>query len=284
MTDRVILAVAYTPVAPPLQLRKSVGGFLRYIHYRDQHEKRAEARVAAELKYVAHRDRAAGQGRLFTRDGQIGDAERRELSAFVSRAGRSTRPQLTRDRAGQMVDRRPALYRFVLSPEHAAGLDLQRLTRNAMAQLEQDCKGELRWLGAEHGNTAHPHVHLVVAGFRETAPGHFQGVRLTKPRLQRMKDAVVAELERQRREQQLANDPRDRRPERIAIRAPRRLVASRCRTANVPRLAATRRRGAALGAGRSWSLDWQLDRIAESYRRQAERLARERAWEREDRD
>ena len=107
MRDRVILAVKYTPAAAPTALRKAVGGFLRYVQYRDKHADspaRAES-VDGMLKYVAHRDRAAPQGRLFGPGGPAGDEERRELAAFVARAIAATKPQLIQ-RGGELVDRR----------------------------------------------------------------------------------------------------------------------------------------------------------------------------------
>src|SRR5207302_4436832 len=84
--------------------------------------------------------------------------------------------------------------------EHAQGLDLRRLTLAAMSQLEKDLGTYLPpWLAAEHRNTAHPHVHVVLAARREVAPGEFRALMLTKPRLARMKEALAHEIERQRR-------------------------------------------------------------------------------------
>jgi hypothetical protein len=199
MPDRVILAVKYTPVSAPAQLRKAVGGFLRYIHYRDKHEQpKPDRQVEGMLKYVAHRDRSSSKGLLFDRRGRIDDGERRDLADFVSRSVKATKPQLHRTAKGELVDRRRAVYRFVLSPEHASGLDLHRLTRSAMAQLEAEIGGPVRWIAAEHRNTRHPHVHIVMAGLRETLTGQFRSVLLTRPRLARMKEAVALELQRQR--------------------------------------------------------------------------------------
>jgi hypothetical protein len=195
LSDRCILGVKYTAVTP--KAGTQIGGFLKYVQHRDRHGD-LPPKVEGLLKYVAHRARSAAKGLLFDGNGRAGDYERRALAALIARSVEGTTPQLTRDADGNLVDRRRAAYRFVLSPEHAAGLDLKQLTRAAMAQLELDAGGVVPWIGAEHRNTAHPHVHIVVAARREVSPGQYRGVSLTRARLQRMKDAIALELERQR--------------------------------------------------------------------------------------
>jgi hypothetical protein len=69
-----------------------------------------------------------------------------------------------------------------------------------MKQLEEDAGpgGIGPWFGAEHRNTAHHHVHIVLAARRELEPGQFQALVITRSRLQRMKEAVGREIEGQR--------------------------------------------------------------------------------------
>ncbi len=67
-----------------------------------------------------------------------------------------------------------------------------------MASLDQDAGGLGPWLAAEHRNTAHHHVHVVLAARREVAPGRFRAVLVTRARLERMKQAMRHEIERQR--------------------------------------------------------------------------------------
>jgi type IV secretory pathway VirD2 relaxase len=189
-TQRAILSVKYTAAPSPAIARKAVGGFLRYVQYRDHHKDSLSDAPAGLLKYVAHRDRAAVSGRLFERDGAAGDLQRRQLSAYVARSLSGLQNNSRR--------RERAVYRFVLSPEHAEGLDLRQLTRATMARLERDAGPLAPWIAAEHRNTAHPHVHIVMAARRELKPGQFRTVMITKPRLARMKDALNQELERQR--------------------------------------------------------------------------------------
>src|SRR5260221_1965559 len=104
---------------------------MRYVQYRDQHGDPAEPasstdpKVSGLLKYVAYRDRATEAGRLFGPEGPAGDQERRQLASFIARGIAATRPQMAKI-DGKLVDRRRAVYRFGLSPEHAAGLDLRR--------------------------------------------------------------------------------------------------------------------------------------------------------------
>ena len=204
MSDRCILAVKFTPAAAPAALRKAVGGFMRYVQYRDQHTDSPEPapstdpKVSGLLKYVAYRDKATEAGRLFGPGGPAGDHERRQLAAFVARGIAATRPQMTKV-DGKLVDRRRAVYRFVLSPEHSAGLDLRQLTEAAVRRLEREAKiSGPRWMAAEHRNTKHPHVHLVLAGVREVAPGTFRGFVITPRRLAAMKDELTLEIARQR--------------------------------------------------------------------------------------
>ena len=189
MSNRAILSVKYTPAGAAAG--KAVGGFLRYVQYRDQHEvgERSEG-IGGLVRYVAYRDRAAPEGRLFDAKGTIGDRERKRLVDYVNRSLRAT---------SDTGRSRRAVYRMVLSPEDARGLDLRRLTRSVMEQLARDAGpgGLSPWVAAEHRNTAHPHVHIVMAAFRETSPGVFRGLVVNRERLARMKTALGFELELQ---------------------------------------------------------------------------------------
>jgi type IV secretory pathway VirD2 relaxase len=70
------------------------------------------------------------------------------------------------DRAafGQPVDGEQRQFRFIVSPEDGADLDLQAFARVLMARMEQDLGRKLIWAGVSHHNTDHPHVHLIVRG------------------------------------------------------------------------------------------------------------------------
>ncbi len=203
MSDRVILAVKYTPASAPSVAQRAVGGFLRYVQYRDKHADPADAppepRVGGLLKYVAYRDQGAPEGRLFGPEGTVGDQQRREFGDFVARSLKGSKPQVSCGASGGLIDRRRAVYRFVLSPEHAEGLDLRRLTRAAIGRLETDSGADgLRWIAAEHRNTAHPHVHIVLAGMWQTAPDQYRSLVLNPRRLAAMKEELMLEIQRQR--------------------------------------------------------------------------------------
>ncbi len=212
MSDRCIVAARFTPAGSPGQVRKAVGGFLRYVQHRDLHPTESDARptkpeVAGLLKYVAYRDRASARAELFGPAGRMGSSDRKVFAAFVLRSLEESKPQLYRARSGELVDRRRAVYRLVISPERARGLDLRRLTAAAVAAMASELGTDrLRWMAAIHRNTAHPHVHLVVAGMRETEQG-FRRFELTKLRLAAIKVAVASEIVRQRAERQPAVVP-----------------------------------------------------------------------------
>ncbi len=183
---------------------------LRYVQYRDHHQPAASEReLSGLLKYVAHRDRALSEGRLFGHQGAAGDLERKQLAAFVARS--LADPQ----RHGPAKQGRPqrAVYQLVISPERADGLDRRGLTRSVMTQLEQDAGtgGLPPWLAAEHRNTGHPHVHVIMAARREVSPGQFRTLVVTRDRLARMKQSMHRELDRQRGGRPLELEPSQRR-------------------------------------------------------------------------
>jgi hypothetical protein len=191
LSSRAILSVKYTPVSRLAP--KAIGGFLRYVQHRDHHETPERERgVAGLVRYVAYRDAASPDGRLFDRNRTVGTAARGELVRHVRRSLVNV-PDT--GRPGR------AVYRFVLSPEDARGLDLRRAARAVMEQLERDAGGKLPpWLAAEHRNTAHPHVHIILAARREDSPGRFRELRISPQRLAHMKLSLAHEIERQRAE------------------------------------------------------------------------------------
>jgi hypothetical protein len=184
-----------------------VSGFLRYIQHRDLHPGSApehdKSQVAGLLKYVAYRDRASTRAELFGPEGKAGTRERKEFADFVARSIQDSRPQVFRARDGRLMDRRRSVSRFVISPERADGLDLERLMRAAVARLESELGVTgVRWLAAIHRNTAHHHVHFVLAGMYLDAAGRYRRLDVSRQRLAAMKEALVLEIERQREARQ----------------------------------------------------------------------------------
>ncbi len=197
---RSVLALRYTPVSVAGGVRKAVGGFLRYVQFRDQHAEPEVGGLDAYMRYIAHRDRTSPAGRVFGINEDRVDVDRRRLVDYVLRSTKGLAPKWVQDRSGKLRDHQRAVYTFVLSPEDWRGLDLRRLARAAMQQLEADAGtgGIGPWFAAEHRNTAHHHVHIVLAARRELEPGNFSTLLITRSRLQKMKEAIGREISAQR--------------------------------------------------------------------------------------
>ena len=200
---RNFFGVRYTPVSR--SKGQGVDRFLRYLHYRDRirtHEDTPD--VDGFLSYVAHRDRAASSSRLFDGSGTVGAEERRALAAYIER---SVEP-IQRAGGPRSSTHNRASYDLVISPGNAAGVDLREVTRATLNSLQNDLGSRdlPPWIAAEHRNTRHPHVHLVLAARRELGDGHFRTVLLTRERVSRMKAAALAELERQQHRRDYANE------------------------------------------------------------------------------
>ena len=59
-------------------------------------------------------------------------------------------------------------FRFIVSPDDAPEIaDLKQFTRDLVGQMEKDLGTRLDWVAADHWNTEHPHVHLIVRGVRD---------------------------------------------------------------------------------------------------------------------
>ena len=51
-----------------------------------------------------------------------------------------------------------------MSPEFGDRVDLKRLTRDLISQMETDLGTRFEWVAAAHFNTEHPHVHIALRG------------------------------------------------------------------------------------------------------------------------
>src|SRR5207245_11213906 len=126
------------------------------------------------VKYVGYRDQASARAELFGSQGRQGTSGRKVFVDFVARSIAASQPQLFRTRDGRMLDRRRAVSRLIISPERSHGLDLELLTRAAMDRLADETgSSDLRWIAAIHRNTAHHHIHLVVAGMHQDRSRRF---------------------------------------------------------------------------------------------------------------
>ncbi|HEV3102409.1 MAG TPA: hypothetical protein VG426_08715 [Candidatus Dormibacteraeota bacterium] len=187
MAPRAILSVKYLAMPSAAAARSAVNGFIRYIQYRDHHEN-VIADASRMLRYVGYRDPTSVRGQLFDGSTRAGDLERKALVAYVRRSLRDLSPGARPQRA---------VYRLVLSPAVARGLDLRELTRATMLGLERDAGPLPPWVAAIHRNTRHPHVHIVMAARREVSPGQFRTLMITRPRLAHMKESLAHEMSRQ---------------------------------------------------------------------------------------
>lgn len=62
-------------------------------------------------------------------------------------------------------------FRFIISPDDALEMaDLKGFTRDLMRQMEKDLGTGLDWVAADHWNTEHPHIHVIIRG--RTDDGH----------------------------------------------------------------------------------------------------------------
>ncbi|KXF79420.1 type VI secretion protein [Paramesorhizobium deserti] len=56
-------------------------------------------------------------------------------------------------------------FRFIVSPDDAIELgDLKTFARDLMAEMEKDLGTQLDWVGVDHWNTEHAHLHILVRG------------------------------------------------------------------------------------------------------------------------
>jgi type IV secretory pathway VirD2 relaxase len=81
-------------------------------------------------------------------------------------------------------------WKLIVSPEFGAKVDLPRLTRDILRQMETDVGTDLEWVAVEHYNTKHPHVHVVIRGVRNGG----EVLRLSREYVQQGIRGVAADL------------------------------------------------------------------------------------------
>jgi type IV secretory pathway VirD2 relaxase len=82
------------------------------------------------------------------------------------------------------------LWKLIVSPEFGDRIDLSRLTRNLIEQMKKDLGTDLEWAAAEHHNTEHPHVHVVIRGVRDNG----ETLRLRRDYVQQGIRSIAADL------------------------------------------------------------------------------------------
>ena len=133
-----------------------------WLAHRDQFAAYRQRRVIVKARIVKlagkGMDRAAAHLRYIQRDGVSREGERGQLySAGQDRT--EAKPFLERAEG----DRHQ--FRFIVAPEDCVEYDdLKGFTRNLMGQMEKDLGTRLDWVAAEHFDTGHPHVHILIRG------------------------------------------------------------------------------------------------------------------------
>jgi len=180
------------------QSRKAPGG---------QPKVAAVGRALAHLKYIQHRpgeDLEDGGRDMF--DEREDDLNARALRKAIR----------------ENQDSRVVVHKLTLAPEIDPE-DKKAFTREVMKKLGRDKGLDLRWVGVEHRNTAHHHIHVVVMGKDKTG----KDVRFDKKDYDRIKEYGDRYLERMHpfELEKSRSDREDKERERIAERNREREVA-----------------------------------------------------------
>ncbi len=155
-----------------------------YISARDRQSRKggrpskaaAVGRALAHLKYIQHRpgeDRGDGGREFF---GESDD----ELSA-----------RRLRKAVREMRDSKVVVHKLTLAPEINPE-DKKAFTREVMQKLGEEKGQDLQWVGVEHNNTDHHHIHVVVLGKDKNG----KDVRIDKKDYDKLKDYGDKFLER----------------------------------------------------------------------------------------
>ena len=147
----------------------------------------------------------------------------------------------------------------------------------------------MRWIAAVHRNTRHHHVHLVLAGLHEEAPGRYRRVDISKKGLAAIKETFALEISRQRGERSSEVAPRPGAADAAARHPlPRAAAVTHLRAIPLPASVdrSPRPSAAPISSGHGSSLDLSVLRLraaARRYQRQMQRAAeleaRRLGWE-----
>lgn len=140
-----------------------------------------KAQIKAHLKYIE------------TRPNDQGEREQREM--FDENGPKS------REDFQVVLDRQPKggvnAHKIVISMERGdmkhGNIDMEELTKHAMAQLEEKLGRKLDWIAVKHDKKSNPHVHIVIAGHDKDG----KPVKLTKREYAWLKNRVDMERKRQ---------------------------------------------------------------------------------------
>ena len=130
----------------------------------NRHLSSRSRQVVIKTRIVQHKGRTAPLGAhldYLQRDGVTRDGDDARLFG----------PENDREESAAFAERCQEdrhHFRFIVSPEDSADLsDLKTYARDLMAQAEKDLGTKLDWVGVDHWNTEHPHVHIILRGQME---------------------------------------------------------------------------------------------------------------------
>lgn len=128
-------------------------------------------RCAVRLTYSPNRRK--GQWRAHERYIQRESATTIEPNQGSGFTATSDRADVSKQLGQWQTARDPRLFKIILSPEFGDRLDLRKLTRDFMAQVEADIGSPIKWIAVTHHNTDHPHVHIALRGITNGQPIRF---------------------------------------------------------------------------------------------------------------
>ena len=145
-------------------------------------------RCAIRVTYLKNRIRGQwrAHGRYLARESATFDSDAKAVGFNLENSGVDIARQLENwQRNGDEL-----LWKLIVSPEFGDRVDLSRLTRDLIKQMEKDLGTDLEWAAVEHHNTEHPHVHMVVRGIRSDGGS----LRLSRDYVQQGIRSVVEDL------------------------------------------------------------------------------------------
>jgi hypothetical protein len=125
-------------------------------------------RCAVRLTYSPNRIRGqwAAHGRYIARESARTPGDERGAGFSADWDG----VPIARTLSKWQSARDPRMFKLILSPEFGDRVDLERLTRETMAETERRLDRRLEWVAVAHSNTAHPHVHVALRGIADGEP------------------------------------------------------------------------------------------------------------------
>jgi type IV secretory pathway VirD2 relaxase len=104
----------------------------------------------------------AAHGRYLAREGAQREGEKG--LGFDSAHGDI---DLSKTLAGWQKEGDQHMFRWIVSPENAASLDLPTHARELMDAVQRDLATRLEWVAIDHHDTDNPHIHILVRGLDE---------------------------------------------------------------------------------------------------------------------